>query len=237
MAETAVCQLFPVRRGGALVHQTWAVDEPAALRFHPMGPDGGARLRRELEEMQRHLPRWVLTVSEDLRRIPCPSCDSTLVFSHGLRCVACEKEPGRRVPTGRATLAWFGLLPPIGVDTLSELRDSLLVSPPQLHPVGRAEGIGSYLLVPLVASYPPGFPSRPVAVSYLPTFFTIRGMPPAKPSHVCHLLSDGQMCLFAANDWREEMTCRQVIEQRAYAHVIKLLNFANGKKNAFAIVS
>ena len=51
------------------------------------------------------------------------------------------------------------------------------------------------------------------------------------------MLGDGTMCLFAAGQWRRSMTCREVLQQRAYPHVIKLLNYADGKRDAFAIVS
>jgi hypothetical protein len=51
------------------------------------------------------------------------------------------------------------------------------------------------------------------------------------------MFSDGFMCLFAAGEWRTTMSCRELLQQRAYAHAIKLLNYANGKREAFAIVS
>ena len=72
---------------------------------------------------------------------------------------------------------------------------------------------------------------------YLPEFFQIRGIPSPTPSHEYHMFDKGQMCLFAAGQWRAETTCREVLQQRAYAHVIKLLNYANGKRDAFGIVS
>jgi hypothetical protein len=45
------------------------------------------------------------------------------------------------------------------------------------------------------------------------------------------------MCLFAAGQWSPEMTCREVLQQRAYAHLVKMLRYANGKADAFAVVS
>ena len=76
-----------------------------------------------------------------------------------------------------------------------------------------------------------------VQVAYLPGFFQMPGLPREAPSHRVHMLSGGVMCLFAPNDWRREMTCREVLQQRAYPHVIKMLNYANGSRSAFDIVS
>jgi len=81
------------------------------------------------------------------------------------------------------------------------------------------------------------FPEQPLRVAYLPGFFSIPGVPEDAPSHVVHLLGNGVMCLYAPGEWRPELTCREVLQQRAYPHAIKLLNFAAGRRRAFAIVS
>jgi hypothetical protein len=62
-------------------------------------------------------------------------------------------------------------------------------------------------------------------------------MPRDAASHEVHLYGSGCMCLFAPGEWRPEMSCREVLQQRAYAHVIKLLNYGNGKRDAFTLVS
>jgi hypothetical protein len=159
------------------------------------------------------------------------------VFDRGLRCVVCGRKVSPRRLKKRVELGWFGLLPPIGIEGLCRLKESLVARPPSQHLVGQRDGIGHYLLVPLVALYPQGFPQAPVRVAYLPSLFSVKGMPPEQASHAYHMLSGGFMCLFADGEWRRGMTCREVLQQRAYAHVIKLLRYGAGKRDAFASVS
>jgi hypothetical protein len=103
--------------------------------------------------------------------------------------------------------------------------------------VGSRPDLGHYLLVPLVALYPADFPTAPPRVAYFQGMFQVPGMPAEGCSHTYHMFSGGFMCLFAPDEWRSSMTCRDVLQQRAYAHVIKLLNYADGRRQAFAIVS
>jgi hypothetical protein len=236
-------QVFPRREGDRIEHRSWRADLATALRYFPQGRRRELRLQAEAEEMARHFPRWLLTVTRGRERVLCTSgvgrtgatkCGGMLVFDRGLRCVACERKVSS---VSGASLAWFGLLPPVGIDGLHRLRDQLATRPPPLHRVGRDPRTGTYLLVPLVALYPADFPEVAVRVAYLPGFFQIPGVPGEGPSHQVHLLGGGFMCLFAGGEWQRRMTCREVLQQRAYAHVIKLLNFADGKRAAFAIVS
>jgi len=229
-------QIFPRERDGVLTHRRWSVDLARAGRIPPWHDQAG-RLRAEVAEMARHFPRWILTVSVGRDLVRCPRCGGMLVFDRGLRCVLCEGSPGTRTLPGAVQLAWFGLMPPVGIDGLTAIRDRLIARPPRQHVVGHRDEIGHYLLVPLVALYPQGFPEVPVRVAHLPGFFTIPGVPREGPSHVVHMLGGGFMCLFAPGDWRQAMTCREVLQQRAYAHLVKQLNYAAGKKTAFDVVS
>jgi hypothetical protein len=185
--------------------------------------------------MGRHFPRWLLTLAVGRERLLCRRCAGAIVFDRGPRCVACD-QAAAEIPAS-ARLAWFGLLPPVGIDSLERVAPALRARPPRWHAVGEQPGIGGYLLVPLVASYPHGFPEEPVRVAYLPGFFSIPGVPPEGASHETHMLGGGFMCLYAPGEWSPELSCREVLQQRAYAHVIKLLNYANGKHGAFAIVT
>jgi hypothetical protein len=193
------------------------------------------RLEREVEEMAEHFPRWLLTLCRVNEPAHCRACGGLLVFDRGLRCVVCDR-PVETAPAD-ARLGWFGLMPPIGLDGLPRVRDAVAAKAPHHHVVGRRDDLGTFLLVPLVLTYPDGFPHQPPDVAYLPGFFSIRGMPRPAPSHEVHLLSSGIMCLFASGQWRSDSTAREVLQQRAYAHVIKMLNYGNGKRNAFAMVS
>ena len=233
----SIFQIFPRVEAGRVVHKTWSVDLDTALQCLRSPSFTRDRLFREMEEMKEHFPRWILTIGVGRDLACCKQCNSMLVFDHGLRCVACERERALRKVPENASLAWFGLMPPVGVDALNHIRSGLIANPPRQHVVGHRDDMGSYLLVPLVASYVFEFPERAPSVFYLPGFFAVPGMPRDAPSHVFHMFDQGQMCLFAPGQWQKEMTVREVLQQRAYAHVIKLLNFANGKKNAFAIVS
>ncbi len=232
----APTQQFPIRDGDRIVHRTWAVDMQAAAKTIRNAPPPPSRLLEEAVEMAAHLPRWVLTVSGARDPITC-GCGGTLVFDRGLRCVACDRTRAPSRLPADAHLAWFGLLPPIGIDSLTRVKKALLKRTPARHVVGRDPTLGTYLLVPLTASYPPGYPDGPPRVTYRASFFKIRGMPEDRASHEVHLYGSGVMCLFAGGQWRKRMTVREVIQQRAYAHVIKLLNYANGKRRSFAKVS
>ncbi|MCC6806284.1 MAG: hypothetical protein IT381_02575 [Deltaproteobacteria bacterium] len=221
-------QQFPTASGP----RRWQVDVANVVKL--WGFDG-ARLERELSEMREHFGRWVLSVAKDGRLVRCPGCNGVLVHDRGVRCVACERPFQAKRDTHRP--AWFGLLPPIGLDGLGAIRDAIMTKPPAQHVVGTHPSIGRYLLVPLVAILPAAFPIAPVQVHYLPTIRHVAGMPQEPVSHAFHMLPNEQMCLFAGSEWQSEMSCRETLQQRAYAHVIKLLNYANGKKSAFAIVS
>jgi len=229
-------QRFPRRNNGKVEHVTWSVDVDAASVLSGIG---AARVQKEVADMAQHMQRWVLTVATGQRSdlITCAKCDGMLVFDRGIRCVQCGK-PTSKTRVKKARLAWFGLLPPIGVDGLNRVKQKLAKkgAPPQ-HVFGQRDDIGSFLLVPLVAIYPTTFPTGSVKVTYLPGFWQLPHMPKNNAAHDYHMLGDSVMCLFAGGEWKQRMTCREVLQQRAYPHVIKMLNYANGKRNAFAIVS
>jgi hypothetical protein len=211
----------------------WTVDIAAFAKLRPLVEV--ERIDRELAEMAQHFPRWVLSVSDGHALTKCPACGGVLVFDGGVRCVACERAFNARKDNHHP--AWFGLLPPIGLGGLTNIKDALVAKPPPGHVVGEHATIGAYLLVPLIAVIPAQFPHQAPAVHYLPTIRAIAGMPQEEVSHAFHMLSNHQMCLYASGEWTADTTCRETLQQRAFAHVVKLLNFANGKKTAFAIVS
>jgi hypothetical protein len=225
-------QTLPMKVDGAVVHKRWTLDLRAAVRASGVDRD---RLARDAAEMAEHFSRWVLILVREGQPVPCSSCASMIVFDDGLRCASCAKAL-KGVPTG-AHAGWFGLLPPIGLDGLPTVRDAVLAKPPRRHVVGRRDELGAFILVPLVAMYGPTYPRTPLEVFYLPEFRDIPGIPRDEYSHAFHMIGKGRMCLFAAGDWREELSPRVVLQQRAYPHAIKFLNYANGKQDAFAIVT
>jgi hypothetical protein len=225
-------QRFPIKQGDAVVHKRWAVDVAAAARLNSMPVD---QLAGEVTEMAAHFPRWLLTIVCEGQPVPCRACEGLHVFDRGARCVQCD-QPAKSLPRN-CRAGWFGLMPPIGIDGLAAIKDALVARPPRRHVVGRAEALGHYVLVPLVACYAADHPKHPVDVYYLPEFRQIPGVPRDEYSHAFHMIGTGRMCLFAPGDWHERITCREVLQQRAYPHVIKFLNYANGKRDAFAMVS
>ena len=228
-----VTQMFPRREGDRVVHHRWTVDLDAAARVTGMERE---RLEAEAREMAEHLPRWLLTLSRAGRLVTCSRCGGTIVFDRGVRCVVCD-QPLNAKSMQRTRAAWFGLLPPIGIDSLPTIRAALAEKTPPQHVVGQRPEIGTFLLAPLVAEYPEAFPAVPPDVFYLPGFFQIRGIPKEGMSHAYHMLERGRMCLFAGGQWQSSMSCREVLQQRAYVHVIKLLRYGDGKRDAFARVS
>jgi len=230
-------QTYPRKRDGRIERRTWRVDLDAALALTRSKRFDLVRLEAEVREMAEHFPRWVLTASAGREPAPCPSCGGLLVFDRGLRCVECERATRSRALLKSANLAWFGLLPPIGIDGLRKLKRALVAKAPPKHVVGQRPELGHYLLVPLLARYPRDFPASAVQVAYQPGLFGVRGMPPESASHSTHMLGGGFMCLFASGQWRRVMTAREVLQQRAYAHVIKLLNYGAGNRRSFAKVS
>jgi hypothetical protein len=231
----AIVQRFPRRQDGVITHKTWEVDLAAAAKLNALRGRAAERLQTEASEMATHFGRWLLTVSRRGERLRCGQCGGMWVFDRGVRCVACDAVAQK---LGRdARLAWFGLLPPIAFDSLTAVAPAILSKPPAEHLVGENAELGHFLLVPLCVEYPADFPESPVGVHYLPGFFTIKGVPAPRVSHEIHLLNDRMMCLFTQSQWQPSLTCREVLQQRAYAHVIKLLNYANGKRDAFGIVT
>lgn len=226
MIEHAV----PIKVGDTVTHRRWKVDLEAAARYAGVAVE---RLAHEAQEMAAHFPRWLLTLTRDGVPARCRSCDGLYVFENGARCVQCGTTSVPRNTRG----GWFGVMPPIGIDGLAHIKDKLLARPPQRHVVGYREPIGNYILVPVVVAYPAEYPRYPPNVHYLPEFRSIPGIPGDEYSHTFHMIGTGRMCLFTSSEWSEQLTCRDVLQQRAYPHVIKFLNYANGKKDAFAIVS
>lgn len=223
-------QQFPTRVGGEVVHRRWDVDIPAAAASAGVPVD---RLGREVTDMAAHFPRWLLILAREGQPVLC-RCDGMFVFERGVRCVLCG-DPPKDARGARA--GWFGVLPPIGLDGLARVKAAVTKKPPKRHVVGARAGIGTFMLVPLVVQYPGAYPRDPLDVYYLPEFRDIPGVPVDEYSHTFHMIGRGRMCLFAATEWREDTTPREVLQQRAYPHVIKFLNYANGKKDAFAIVT
>ena len=234
---TSIVQTLPKRTAAGVEHLQWLLDLDAAATFAWWRNARPDRLEREAVEMACHFPRWLLTAARGQQLLPCPACGGMLVFDRGVRCAQCARELARSKIPGGTKLAWFGLMPPMGIDSLRRLRDHLVQEAPARHVVGHTPAIGSYLLVPLLAVYPDTFPADSPRVSYFPEFFSIPGMPGRGPAHAHHMLSDDVMCLFAAGQWSPETTCREVLQQRAYAHVVKLLNYADGNTRSFAKVS
>lgn len=230
-----VQQVFPRREGNRIAYQKWEPDLKSAQRICNTGMR--KRLCKEVEEMSAHLPRWILTVVKGRNTIRCKRCGGLLVFDRGLRCVACGKARSVADLDPSVRLAFFGLLPPIGIDGLPKIKAGLAGHTPKRHIVGHSPEIGTYLLVPLVAVFPPEYPVAALAVAYQPGFFSIPYTPSGRASHEVHMVGGEFMCLFAARQWSPAMTCREVLQQRAYPHVIKMLNYAAGKRDAFAIVS
>jgi hypothetical protein len=223
-------QVVPLKHGAGIAHKRWHVDLEAAARFCGVT---AVRMAREASEMAAHFPRWLLALTRDGQPIRCRACDGLFVFDRGVRCVQCDSTSVPRHARG----GWFGVVPPVGIDGLAKLRPALLAKPPQRHVVGHREGLGNFLLVPLVVTYPAEYPAYPPNVFYLPSFRDIPGVPSDEYSHELHMIGVGRMCLYATGEWTDALTCRDVLQQRAYPHVIKFLNYANGKRDAFAIVS
>ena len=210
-------------------NKRWSVDLAAAARSAGISVE---RLTREANDMAQHLPRWLLVLVREGQPALC-RCGGLYVFDRGARCVLCDAREAPR----NARAGWFGVLPPIGLEGLAKIKNAVIAKPPKRHVVGKQDPIGTYMLVPLVVQYPGGYPHHPVDVYYLPEFRDIPGIPRDEYSHAFHMIGPGRMCLFAANEWREEMLPREVLQQRAYPHAIKFLNYANGKRDAFAIVT
>src|SRR5262245_10338953 len=98
-------QMFPLKDG----MKRWSIDVDAASRLGVSAP----RLTAEAGEMAKAFPRWLLTVADGAKLQHCERCAGLVIFDRGLRCVVCDAV---QKPAGR--LAWFGLLPPIGIDGL-----------------------------------------------------------------------------------------------------------------------
>jgi hypothetical protein len=216
-------------KNGQPEFRTWTVDLQSAAAVAAFSL---TRLQREVDEMAKHFPRWVLSVAKG-RSLEACACGGVLVFDQGLRCVSCAKLCKKK----DVRLSWFGLMPPIGIDSLPKVREAIARNPPGRHVLGHHPRIGNYILVPLIVTYPASYPGDSPHVFYLPELGAVQGVPSEQIGHSFHMLPEGRMCLYAGGEWSDASCVRETLQQRAYAHVVKLLNYANGKTSSFSKVS
>src|SRR5688572_30509785 len=143
---STVEHMFPTANGP----KRWSVDIAAAARSAGITVE---RMTREANEMAKHFPRWLLVLVREGQPLQC-KCDGLYIFDRGARCVLCDKPP----KDTRSHAGWFGVLPPIGIDSLSKIRDQIVKKPPRRHVIGARDPLGTYMLVPLVVQYPHSYP-------------------------------------------------------------------------------
>jgi hypothetical protein len=199
----------------------WTVDLAAAGRVATWARENPTLLAQEVAEMATYFPRWVLTVGDGQRRLPCGSCGDVLVFREGkCRCVRCGRALARR----SAQLAWMGHLPvPVG-----GLPRTLARIQAQAHPGYPLVTVGGtpLWLVPVAAFYPADWPRSEPIVRYDSELFRILGIPYAGASH--HIVDTNRMCLYAWSQWRA-VTLRVVLQQRVVNHLASLLKVGDGQ--------
>jgi hypothetical protein len=199
----------------------WDVDLNAAAGIQKWLKKFPLVFTKDVNEMKKFFPRWLLTISKaDGTIICCEYCNNTLVPTHGeIICVACQRKIKVK---GTVRLAWTGHLP-----TLVSGRDKFLRKsgeiPDPAFPLVELNG-NIYLLVPVVIVYPVNGPLEEPHCYYTQQF--IQFLYKFNGSYI-HLLGGGRMCLFAYDQWNS-ITIREVIQQRVVNHLISIIKIADG---------
>ncbi|MCS6884130.1 MAG: hypothetical protein RMM17_13655 [Acidobacteriota bacterium] len=190
-------------------------------------------LKRDLEEMQQHLPNWILTFGEDdpyekyeKSSILSPCCKDNLVPTRGaVRCIFCDKPYKVKRPT---YLGWSGLLPvnlsdrPKVLEVLQKAIEDRKLSYPIIDILG-----AKHILIPIEVYYPRDWPhNQPTA--YYGSFEFVDLLEAA--GHTAHLIGETQICLYASKEWNESITILQVVANRIAPHTFALVKYAEDKQ-------
>lgn len=187
-------------------------------------------LERDLEEMSKYLPHWILTVGSNLDPLLSKCCSDNLAPIEGeLRCVLCNK-PSNITPN---TLAWTGLLPvnlegrPKALKKLEKAQTAGKLKYPFISPSGK-----KHLLVPILVVYPSNWPYSPPQAHYLDRQYIDALKLPT--THNSHIVGSKTMCLyhgFHGGSWDDNTTIMYVIANRIAPHLLALLKLSDEEKN------
>ncbi len=210
----------------------WELNLEAASRAQRWSRDDTPLLHQEVAEMVEYFPNWLLTVVHDEKPGLCEGCGELLVWKpKGLVCVACDHAFKGNLKQAKFNLAWIGHLP-VPLPQAGPLLKRLRAKPNPAAPLIEV-GEQSYLLVPLLASYPENWPQHAPPIRYDRAFLDWIGIKAS--GHTTHLVGvDGTtMCLYAA--WHA-VTLRVVLQQRVVNHVVSLFKIGQGVSTSEAFL-
>ncbi|MBI4850982.1 MAG: hypothetical protein HY819_04050 [Acidobacteria bacterium] len=212
--------------------KTWAIDRKVLKAKLPSYSWLGNErfLERDLSEMSKYLPHWILTVGKDLDPLKSKCCLDNLAPIQGeLRCILCN-QPSTEKPN---TLVWTGLLPvnlegrPKALKKLEKAQASGKLKYPFISPGGK-----KHLLVPVLVVYPSNWPYSPPQAHYLDRQYIDALKLPS--GHNSHIVGSRTMCLyhgFHSGQWDDNTTIMYVIANRVAPHMLALLKLADEEKN------
>lgn len=205
---------------------TWQIDVQVAQRLLPWAARRPDVLVRDLEGMRAYFPHWLLLGARNQQPLRCDACAAPGVPTAGaLRCVCCRKE------LAADSLIWRGDIP-----ALARVEPRFQQCRRALREAGFADiqiADQTYLLVPLMLTYPAEWPNEAPLVRYATRWLAALGLPASSAAH--HIVGNGHACIYAWGQWQAEPV-HAVLQQRMVNHVASLLKIAAGQSPQQAFI-
>lgn len=184
-------------------------------------------LARDIEEMQKYLPHWIITVGKGMDLLRSKCCSDNLAPIDGeLRCILCNRA-SQELPN---TLVWLGLLPlslegrPKALKKIEQAQQKGKLKYPIISPNNK-----KHLLIPIMVVYPNNWPYSPPQVHYVDRQYLDALKITA--GHNTHVVGERTICLYHAAQWNDNTTIMQVIANRVAPHMLALLKLSDEDKN------
>lgn len=204
----------------------WPVDPTAAAKVAKWVKRKPDVFAADLAGMADYFPHWYLAASQNGQPQRCPACFAPIIPTAGdLRCPQCHQaQPADG-------LIWLGHIPVLARPE-PEFQRHLPALEAAGFPSTAIEG-ATYLLVPLLVSYPATWPNTQPEVRYPPRWLKALGLPLSNGNY--HLIGQGKACIFLYNDWHA-MPIHAVLQQRVINHILSLLKVAAGQNPTQAFI-
>ncbi len=207
----------------------WEVDLELLRRALPNLPwlASDRLIKRDLEEMQKYLPNWILALGRDNSLVRSSCCKDQIVPMDGaLRCILCDSPFSERVDS----LLWTGLLPVnlSGRAKALKMIEAARARKKLSYPIVEVGGI-KHILVPVEVYYPADWPrSQPLVYYSDRQLLDALGKLPS--GHTTHILGKSQLCLYSFKEWNESITIMQIVANRVAPHAFALVKYADEQK-------
>lgn len=207
----------------------WEVDLQVLRRVLPnfLWLKDDRLIKRDLEEMQRYLPNWILTLGRANSLVRSKCCNDQIAPMDGaLRCILCSSPHNEKVDS----LLWTGLLP---VNLSERARALKMIEAARAkkklsYPVVEVGGV-KHILVPVEVYYPVSWPESQPAVYYSDRQL-LDALGKLPTGHTTHIIGERQLCLYSFKEWNESITIMQVVANRVAPHAFAVVKYADERE-------